>query len=155
MHKNDYRMFDGFYIPVIPDADYHFDTDHRGCNFLFIDDRQRRYVISFESCLDVYEKCVNFPQYKKSEYRENGRTMHTLLLEREEDDERGNYGFFILDTPIRQAGRTGICSEDWRMEGNGFTATDFSHERTRRRRKIECLKIINNNRYDREEQSNE
>ena len=99
MHKNDYRMFDGFYIPVIPDADYHFDTDHRGCNFLFIDDRQRRYVISFESCLDVYEKCVNFPQYKKSEYRENGRTMHTLLLEREEDDERGNYGFFILDTP--------------------------------------------------------
>lgn len=23
MHKNDYRMFDGFYIPVIPDADYH------------------------------------------------------------------------------------------------------------------------------------
>ena len=56
MHKNDYRMFDGFYIPVIPDADYHFDTDNRGCNFLFIDDRQKRYVISFESCLDVYEK---------------------------------------------------------------------------------------------------
>ena len=54
MHENDYRMFDGFYIPVIPDADYHFDTDHRGCNILFIDDRQRRYVISFESCLDVY-----------------------------------------------------------------------------------------------------
>ena len=26
MHENDYRMFDGFYIPVIPDADYHFDT---------------------------------------------------------------------------------------------------------------------------------
>ena len=99
MHENDYRMFYGFYIPVIPDADYHFDTDHRGCNFLFIDDRQRRYVISFESCLDVYEKCVNFPQYKKSEYRENGRTMHTLRLEREVDDERGNYGFFILDTP--------------------------------------------------------
>lgn len=95
MHKNDYRMFDGFYIPVIPDADYHFDTDHRGCNFLFIDDRQKRYVISFESCLDVYEKCVN----KKSEYRENGRTMHTLLMEREADNERGNYGFFILDTP--------------------------------------------------------
>ena len=99
MHKNDYRMFDGFYIPVIPDADYHFDTDHRGCNFLFIDDRQKRYVISVESCLDVYEKCVNFPQYKKSEYRENGRTMHTLLMEREADNERGNYGFFILDTP--------------------------------------------------------
>ena len=99
MHKNDYRMFDGFYIPVIPDADYHFDTDHRGCNFLFIDDRQKRYVISFESYLDVYEKCVNFPQYKKSEYRENGRTMHTLLMEREADNERGNYGFFILDTP--------------------------------------------------------
>ena len=99
MHKNDYRMFDGFYIPVIPDADYHFDTDHRGCNFLFIDDRQKRYVISFESCLDVYEKCVNFPQYKKSEYRENGRTMYTLLMEREADNERGNYGFFILDTP--------------------------------------------------------
>lgn len=99
MHKNDYRMFDGFYIPVIPDADYHFDTAHRGCNFLFIDDRQKRYVISFESCLDVYEKCVNFPQYKKSEYRENGRTMYTLLMEREADNERGNYGFFILDTP--------------------------------------------------------
>ena len=99
MHKNDYRMFDGFYIPVIPDADYHFDTDHRGCNFLFIDDRQKRYVISFESCLDVYEKCVGFPQYKKSEYRENGRTMYTLLMEREADNERGNYGFFILDTP--------------------------------------------------------
>ncbi len=79
MHKNDYRMFDGFYIPVIPDADYHFDTDHRGCNFLFIDDRQKRYVISFESCLDVYEKCVNFPQYKKSEYRENGRTMNAEI----------------------------------------------------------------------------
>ena len=90
MHKSDYRMFDGFYIPVIPDADYHFDTDHRGCNFLFIDDRQKRYV---------YEKCVNFPQYKKSEYRENGRTMYTLLMEREADNERGNYGFFILDTP--------------------------------------------------------
>ena len=99
MHKNDYRMFDGFYIPVIPDADYHFDTDHRGCNFLFIDDRQKRYVISFESCLDVYEKCVGFPQYKKSEYRENERTMHTLLMEREADNERGNYGFFIFDTP--------------------------------------------------------
>lgn len=154
MHENDYRMFDGFYIPVIPDADYHFDTDHRGCNFLFIDDRQRRYVISFESCLDVYEKCVNFPQYKKSEYRENGRTMHTLLLEREEDDER-KLRLLYSGYAIRQAGRTGICSEDWRMEGNGFTATDFSHERTRRRRKIECLKIINNNRYDREEQSNE
>ena len=99
MHKNDYRMFNGFYIPVIPDADYHFDTDNRGCNFLFIDDRQKRYVISFESYLDVYEKCVNFPQYKKSEYRENGRTMHTLLMERGADNERGNYGFFILDTP--------------------------------------------------------
>ena len=99
MHKNDYRMCDGFYITVIPDADYHFDTDNRGCNFLFIDDRQKRYVISFESCLDVYEKCVNFPQYKKSEYRENGRTMHTLLMEHEADNERGNYGFFILDTP--------------------------------------------------------
>ena len=60
---------------------------------------QKRYVISFESCLDVYEKCVGFPQYKKSEYRENGRTMHTLLMEREADNERGNYGFFILDTP--------------------------------------------------------
>ena len=101
-------------------------TDHRGCNFLFIDDRQRRYVISFESCLDVYEKCVNFPQYKKSEYRENGRTMHTLLLEREEDDERGNYGFFILDTPYGK------------LEGQ-----------------VSVPKIINNNRYDREEQSNE
>ena len=89
MHKNDYKMFDGFYIPVIPDADYHFDTDHRRCNFLFID----------ESCLDVYEKCVNFPQYKKSEYRENGRTLHTLLMEHETDNERGNYGFFILNTP--------------------------------------------------------
>ena len=154
MHKNDYRMFDGFYIPVIPDADYHFDTDHRGCNFLFIDDRQKRYVISFESCLDVYEKCVNFPQYKKSEYRENGRTMHTLLLEREEDDERGNW-LLYSGYAIRQAGRTGICSEDRRMEGNGTAATDLSHERTHRRRKTECLKIINNNRYDREEQSNE
>ena len=25
--------------------------------------------------------------------------MHTLLMEREADNERGNYGFFILDTP--------------------------------------------------------
>lgn len=99
MHKNDYRMFDGFYIPVVGVEMVIGIRNHRGCNFLFIDDRQKRYVISFESCLDVYEKCVNFPQYKKSEYRENGRTMYTLLMEREADNERGNYGFFILDTP--------------------------------------------------------
>ena len=99
IHNDNYRIFDGFYIPVIPDADYHFDTDHRGCNFLFIDDRQKRYVISFESDLDVYEKCVDFPQYKKSEYSENGRTMHTLLMERDSESERGNYGFFVLNTP--------------------------------------------------------
>ena len=101
MHNNDYRIFDGFYIPVIPDADYHSDTDHRGCNFLFIDDRQKRYVISFESRLDVYEKCVDFPQYKKSEYSENGRTMHTLLMERDAENERGN---------IRQRQAEGIAA---------------------------------------------
>ncbi len=99
MHQEHYRQFDGFYIPMIPDADYYSDTDHRGCNFLFIDDRQKRYVISFESRLDVYEKCVDFPQYKRSEYSENGRTMHTLLMERGSESERGNYGFFVLDTP--------------------------------------------------------
>ena len=99
MRKNDCRVFDGFYIPVIPDADYHSDTDHRGCSFLFIDDRRKRYVISFESRLDVYEKCVDFPQYRKSEYRENGRTMHTLLMEGDAEGERGGYGFFVLNTP--------------------------------------------------------
>ena len=93
------RRFDGFDLPLIPDADYFSDTDIHGCNFLFIDDRKKRFLFSFESGLDCFERCRDDPRFRRYTCSSGDRTLSVILCERQDDDPMNSYGFFVWDTP--------------------------------------------------------
>ncbi len=109
------KLFDGFYIPMIPDADYFSDTDIHGCNFLFIDDRKKRFLFSFESGLDCFERCRDDPKFRKYSHTKGERSLHVILCVREDNDPLNSYGFFVWDTPFgRLEGQVSLPQmRDW------------------------------------------
>ena len=94
------RKFDGYYIPILSDADYFSDTDIHGCNFLFIDDKLKRFLFSFESGLDCFDRCRDDPKFRRYSCSKGDRTLSVVLCVREDDDPMNSYGFFIWETPF-------------------------------------------------------
>lgn len=94
-------LFDKYQFPRYPSLTC-FADGKSGRRYLFISDKQKSFVISFEEgmkCLDQRDTITDGTVYISSEYQCDGRYIHQLRTDPKYRPGIGNYAFFHMQFP--------------------------------------------------------